>query len=259
MKCPNCHGVLPDDSTFCIHCGSKIEAPTSKRNVNRTALIAGGVIAAVAVIAVIVVVVVLGGKGKQTYSVQYETDGGSAIAAVQVEEGSQATSPSNPKKDGYEFAGWYSDPECTDKVRFPFEPKKDTVLYAKWEEKEEAPSSSSGSANGATKSKSSSSGSKGSYIVSNSSDVRLSRSDLSSLSDDDLEIAMNEIWARHGRMFKNNWLQSYFNSQPWYKGTIAADDFLGKYTPTAIEDENSKLMSAMLSERGYDVNKRHPN
>ena len=70
---------------------------------------------------------------------------------------------------------------------------------------------------------------------------------------------MNEIWARHGRKFKNNWLQSYFNSQSWYSGTIEPDDFLNKYTPSKIEDENSQFLVGILNNRGYSVDSVHPN
>ena len=242
------------------------QTTTAKPGSGKTVL----VVAIIAVVAILTVAAVaffmLRPQAPAEATIQFETDGGTAIAAQQVKEGAQVTSPSNPTKNGYEFAGWYYNPECTDKVTFPLAVDKDTVLYAKWEEKKEEKSSSSSSSSAVSAPVGSSSTSsanstspKGSYILPNSSDTRLSRSDLNSLSDDDLEIAMNEIWARHGRMFKNNWLQNHFDSQPWYKGTISADEFLSKYTPTAIEDANSKLMSTMLSERGYDVNKRHPN
>jgi len=38
-------------------------------------------------------------------------------------------------------------------------------------------------------------------------------------------IARNEILARHGRRFKDNELQAYFDSKPWYTGYIEANDF----------------------------------
>ena len=40
-----------------------------------------------------------------------------------------------------------------------------------------------------------------------------------------LELARNEIYARHGRKFTNPTLQNYFNSQAWYTGTIEPEDF----------------------------------
>lgn len=38
-------------------------------------------------------------------------------------------------------------------------------------------------------------------------------------------LAVNEIYARHGRMFQDEHLQAYFNSKPWYYGSIAPDQF----------------------------------
>ena len=36
----------------------------------------------------------------------------------------------------------------------------------------------------------------------------------------------NEIYARHGRVFKDAWLQKYFSSLPWYKSNSAYSDAL---------------------------------
>ncbi len=98
-----------------------------------------------------------------------------------------------------------------------------------------------------------------SYVIADSATKVLSDSDISGLSDDQLCIAQNEIWARHGRKFENKWLQSHFDSQSWYSGTIEAADFLNKYKPTQTETDNAELLSKKLVEHGYDVNKAHPN
>ncbi len=63
------------------------------------------------------------------------------------------------------------------------------------------------------------------YILANSSEVQLTESDLESLTKEELKIARNEIMARHGRKFKDEELQDYFDSQTWYNGTIEPDDF----------------------------------
>ena len=64
-----------------------------------------------------------------------------------------------------------------------------------------------------------------SYILSDSSSRELTIADISGLSHDQLELARNEIYARHGRKFTNPTLQNYFNSQAWYTGTIEPEDF----------------------------------
>ena len=54
------------------------------------------------------------------------------------------------------------------------------------------------------------------YIFSDSSSRRLTEADLAGKSAAQLRIARNEIYARHGRRFKDASLQNYFNSCPWY-------------------------------------------
>ena len=45
----------------------------------------------------------------------------------------------------------------------------------------------------------------------------LSEGDVAYLSKRDLKIMRNEIFARHGYIFKTNDMMEYFNSQSWYK------------------------------------------
>lgn len=63
------------------------------------------------------------------------------------------------------------------------------------------------------------------YILPDSDKRYLTRSDLVSLTDEELRIARNEIYARHGRKFNDSSLQNYFNSCSWYVGTVEPDDF----------------------------------
>ncbi len=68
-----------------------------------------------------------------------------------------------------------------------------------------------------------------SYILDNSDSCYLTEGDLQGLSKNELRLARNEIYARHGRIFKDEQLQSYFDSMSWYKGTISADDWKESY------------------------------
>ncbi|MBP1745016.1 MAG: domain/zinc-ribbon domain [Firmicutes bacterium] len=56
----------------------------------------------------------------------------------------------------------------------------------------------------------------GYYILPESNARYLSDSEVSSLSALDLGIARNEIFARHGYVFGNQWYKDYFTSQSWY-------------------------------------------
>ena len=63
------------------------------------------------------------------------------------------------------------------------------------------------------------------YVLPDSSTRLYSNSELKSLTDAQLRIARNEIYARHGRKFNDSALQQYFDGKSWYKGTIAPDAF----------------------------------
>lgn len=63
------------------------------------------------------------------------------------------------------------------------------------------------------------------YILSDSDSRYLTDSDVRNLTAHELMLARNEIYARHGRKFKDSEIQAYFNSQSWYKGTVEPDDF----------------------------------
>ncbi|MCH5300845.1 MAG: YARHG domain-containing protein [Ruminococcus sp.] len=63
------------------------------------------------------------------------------------------------------------------------------------------------------------------YIIPESSSRYLTYDDIKNLDEDQLELARNEIFARHGRKFNSDKLQRYFYSKPWYRGTIEPEEF----------------------------------
>ena len=63
------------------------------------------------------------------------------------------------------------------------------------------------------------------WVLQNSDTERLTNADIENLSAQDRRIALNEIYARHGRKFKDEELQSHFDSCSWYKGTTESEDF----------------------------------
>ena len=63
------------------------------------------------------------------------------------------------------------------------------------------------------------------YILPDSDRRYLSGEELVYMDKAALRLARNEIYARHGRQFESEDLNEYFNSQPWYDGSIAADGF----------------------------------
>ena len=78
-----------------------------------------------------------------------------------------------------------------------------------------------------------------------------STAELEQLSTDELWYARNEIYARHGRGFRNPELQSYFNSKPWYtRNPIDPDTFDSTVTLSATEQQNADAIKAIEQARG---------
>ena len=63
------------------------------------------------------------------------------------------------------------------------------------------------------------------YVLSESNTRYYTADELKNLTADELFIARNEIYARHGRTFNNPELQQYFNGKSWYSGTISPENF----------------------------------
>ncbi|MBR5478942.1 MAG: S-layer homology domain-containing protein [Clostridia bacterium] len=71
--------------------------------------------------------------GATTYMIFFDTQGGSPVADIEVEEGKTANPPTPPTLDGYIFNGWTTDP--AGKVPFDFATTKmykSLTVYAQW-------------------------------------------------------------------------------------------------------------------------------
>lgn len=80
-------------------------------------------------------------KWVQTYTVAFDTNGGSAVAPVTVDAVSTVTKPADPTKSGYTFGGWYKDSTLQTPWDFANGTvTADTTLYAKWTANPPAPS-----------------------------------------------------------------------------------------------------------------------
>ena len=76
----------------------------------------------------------------KTYTVSFNSNGGSVVKAQTVKSGAKASKPANPTKGGYVFKGWYSDKGLTKAYNFSTAVKGNVTLYAKWA-KQPAPTS----------------------------------------------------------------------------------------------------------------------
>ena len=85
------------------------------------------------------------------------------------------------------------------------------------------------------------------FIFPQSSIEYLSQSQVSSLSDYQLGIARNEIYARHGYIFKLDRFKSYFESQSWY---VPRYSDASSISLNEIETYNVALIKAEEDSRG---------
>ncbi len=69
-----------------------------------------------------------------TYTVSFNTNGGTAVESQVVEKGLTASQPTNPIRTGYRFLGWYTDEDCRNAYDFNSPVTTDLTLYAGWEE-----------------------------------------------------------------------------------------------------------------------------
>ncbi len=70
----------------------------------------------------------------ETFTVSFETDGGSAVADIDVEDGETLTLPADPTKEGFDFAGWFTDSDLENEFDEETPITADITLYAKWTE-----------------------------------------------------------------------------------------------------------------------------
>lgn len=101
--------------------------------------------------------------------------------------------------------------------------------------------SSSGNSNSQSSSNTNTNNNGGS-IFPNSDSSYLSNAQVSALSDNDLQLAINEIYARRGRIFKDASLNAYFNSQSWYEGKYTAEEFEKNVKFNTYEQKNLQLL-----------------
>lgn len=120
--------------------------------------------------------------------------------------------------------------------------KEQQLSTSKESEQASSSSSSSQSQNGINSSND--------YVLSDSNSRYYSESELNALTDYELYLARNEIYARNGRLFKNQDLQDYFNRKSWYSGRYSPDSFDSIVTLNSFEKKNAQTMLALEKARG---------
>ena len=93
----------------------------------------------------------------------------------------------------------------------------------------------------------------GEYILPFSSERYLTEADLDPLSEWELKLARNEIYARHGRRFIDPELQAYFDSKSWYKGIYDPQDFDKNHDSdiSELEKKNAEFILKYEKDHNY--------
>ena len=71
------------------------------------------------------------------------------------------------------------------------------------------------------------------------------------MSREELNLALNEIYARRGRIFEDPTLSAYFNSKDWYTPKYTAAEFSKNVTFNEYEQANLQLLINEQEKRGY--------
>jgi len=87
------------------------------------------------------------------------------------------------------------------------------------------------------------------YILPKSDKEKLTRADLEGLTKEQLRLARNEIYARHGMIFGVSDLDNYFATKSWYKPTIPFKDFDNKVEMSIVEEQNIILIQQVEKEK----------
>ena len=78
--------------------------------------------------------IVITRKAEETaeYTVTFDAGDGIETVSQQVSEGDKAARPADPKRDGYTFDGWYTEPVGGTKISTSTVFTGDTTVYAHW-------------------------------------------------------------------------------------------------------------------------------
>lgn len=84
---------------------------------------------------IVLVVLILYGVANNGYTVTFDSRGGTDVPSQELMYGDLVEEPDPPTREGYTFAGWYSDENC----RYQWdmdtnEVSQSMTLYADWEE-----------------------------------------------------------------------------------------------------------------------------
>ncbi|MBO4688330.1 MAG: YARHG domain-containing protein [Clostridiales bacterium] len=87
------------------------------------------------------------------------------------------------------------------------------------------------------------------FVFPNSDKEEISEDRIKALSDEGLRRAINEIWARHGYIFRNQDILDYYRQFEWYEEKIPADEWDKNGQDYYLNDIEKKNIKKMTDER----------
>ena len=86
------------------------------------------------------------------------------------------------------------------------------------------------------------------YMIPYSNTQYLTEKDVAELSNDEIRIAINEIYARHGRKYEAEDLNAYFSSKSWYDPKYSAEEF-SEIEDSVLNDYEKKNIEILAAVR----------
>ena len=263
MFCTNCGAKVPDDTKFCTSCGAELgrraarpedtasmpvvdpqpttrvsgyvpappapssaPAPREKAGAAGVVAVVMSLVALAAVVALVVVLDPFGLRG---------TEGSDEAVQTQQEQPAEQANERDAEKNDDAAESDDADPSGGD---------NNVVVVVGQDEQDAEDADSQEDADPQEDSST--------YILSDSGSHRYTDGELSDLSDWELYLARNEIFARRGREFRNEDLQRYFESKSWYTPTYSPDDFDARASELLndVERANAETILKLEQSRG---------
>ena len=80
-----------------------------------------------------------GGSNLPRYTISFESHGGSAVAAITVNEGTAVNKPADPARSDYTFTGWYSAETGGTLYSWPYTVNGNVTMHAQWRDDSQPP------------------------------------------------------------------------------------------------------------------------